>query len=274
MQNVLSIFRYLRVFVVFLSLQIFALYLYFNSDVYPSIQFVNSTSGITSTFLEIQHSYTQYFGLMEENKRLRKAYQDLLDQNRLSLIKITADTVAIQDTVYKQEFSYIRGDVLKATTHKADNYITANIGTKQGVKRGMGAINHDGLIGFVFEVSEHYCLIKTLLSKDINIDVSLNKSGQFGFLKWPGQKYNAVSISGIPNDIEVKIGELVVTRGTGGVFPRGIPVGTVSAMDYAEGEANWNLIVKPSVNFRAVKHVYVVNHLLKDELEELESRVP
>ncbi len=273
MQNLISIFRYLRVFLIFLVLQGAVLYVYFTSEVYPSIQFVNSTQGITSKFLEVHNYYTRYFGLIEENQKLQKAYEQLLLMNPKSYTRLTADKISIEDTVYKQSFSYIKGDVLRSPTHKANNYITANIGSAQGVKRGMGVINHDGLVGYVYEVSEHYCLIKSILSESINIDVSLNKSGQFGLLKWPGTSPDVVSISGIPNDTEIAAGELVVTRGTGGIFPKGIPVGKVTSFDFAEGEANWDLRIKPSVNFRAIKYVYVVNHLLKSELDNLESLV-
>ena len=80
MQNVRSIFRYLRVFLIFVLLQGFALYLYFTSQLYPSIQFANSTKGISNSFVEAQHSYTKYFGLTEENRKLQKAYKTLLER--------------------------------------------------------------------------------------------------------------------------------------------------------------------------------------------------
>lgn len=272
MQNVRSIFRYLRVFLIFLLLQIFALYLYFSSQLYPSIQFANTTRGISTTFVETQHFYTRYFGLNEENKKLQKAYQELLEKSPISFIQLDTKRVKIEDTLFKQNYSYIAGEVLRSSTHKANNYITANIGTEHGVQRGMGVINHDGLIGYVFEVSSHYCLVKTLLSENINIDVML-PNGQFGLLKWLGTNPNAINITGIPNDTEVKLGELITTRGTGGVFPRGISVGYVAALNFAEGEANWDLRLKPAVDFNAVKHIYVVNHLQKSELEALEALV-
>ena len=273
MQNVLSIFRYLRVFLFFLGLQFFALYLYFTSGKYPSMQFANSTQGVTAKIVETQNFYTHYFGLIEENKNLESAYKQLLELNPDNYTRLSSTLIEVEDTVYRQQYSFIRGNVLRATTHKPNNFVTADLGTVHGVERGMGVINHEGLIGYVYEVSEHYCLIKTLLSENINIDVSLVNTGQFGLLKWPGLKADAVSITGIPNDTEIELGELVVTRGTGGVFPRGVAVGNVSSLKFAEGESNWDLQLKPSVNFRAIRYVYVVNHLLKDELFELESRV-
>ncbi len=272
MQNVRSIFRYLRVFLIFVLLQGFALYLYFTSQLYPSIQFANSTKGISNSFVEAQHSYTKYFGLTEENRKLQKAYKTLLEKSPISFIRLDAKRATIEDTLFKQNYSYIAGEVLRSSTHKANNFITANIGKKHGVKRGMGVINHDGLIGYVYEVSEHYCLVKTLLSENINIDVSL-PNGQFGLLKWLGSNPNAVNVTGIPNDTEVELGELITTRGTGGVFPRGIAVGHVAALNFAEGEANWDLSLKPVVNFGSVKYIYVVNHLHKAELDALEASV-
>lgn len=271
MQNVLSIFRYLRVFLFFLGLQFFALYLYFTSGEYPSMKFANSTQGVTAKIVEIQNFYTHYFGLIEENKKLESANQKLMELSPENYTRLSSNLIEIEDTVYRQQYSFIRGHVLRANTHKPNNFITADLGKVHGVERGMGVINHEGLIGYVYEVSEHYCLIKTLLSENITIDVSLVNSGQFGLLKWPGFKADAVSITGIPNDTEIELGELVVTRGTGGVFPRGVSVGNVSSLKFAEGESNWDLQLKPSVNFGAIKYIYVVNHLLKDELQELES---
>jgi rod shape-determining protein MreC len=272
MQNVSAIFRYLRVFLIFALFQGFALYLYFTSQLYPSIQFANTTRGVSNTLIEAQHAYMQYFGLTEENRMLQKAYQKLLEKSPISFIQLDAKRAKIEDTLFQQNYSYISGEVLRSSTHKANNYITANIGTKHGVKKGMGVINHDGLIGYVYDVSEHYCLVKTLLSENINIDVML-PNGQFGLLKWLGRNPNEINVTGIPNDTEVELGDVFTTRGTGGVFPRGIAVGSVASLNFTEGEANWDLRLKPAVNFKSVKHIYVVNHLHKTELEALEARL-
>jgi rod shape-determining protein MreC len=272
MQNVSAIFRYLRVFLIFALLQGFALYLYFSSQLYPSIQFANTTKGISATIVEAQHSYKRYFGLTEENRKLQKAYQDLLEKSPVSFIKLDSKRAKIEDTLFKQNYTYIAGEVLRSSTHKANNFITSNIGSKHGVKKGMGVINHDGLIGYVFDVSEYYCLIKTILSENINIDVMM-ANGQFGLLKWLGRNPNEINVTGIPNDTEVEVGDLFTTRGTGGAFPRGIAVGKVAALNFAEGEANWDLRLKPAVNFGNVKYIYVVNHLHKAELDALEASV-
>jgi rod shape-determining protein MreC len=272
MRNLKYLFRNSIVFLTFLLLQIFSLSIFFKSQTYQQVTFMNSTSGLSNTVVGWQHAYKRYFNLERENKKLQKNYQDLLQKSPQSFIKVNATEVRIDDTLYKQEYEYIAGDVLRSSTHKADNYITVNIGKKQGVKRGMGVINHDGLVGYVYEVSTHYCLIKSLLSQNINIDIALN-SGQFGFLKWYGKNPKYIQVSGIPNDTELKKGNTLRTRGTGGIFPRGIKVGTVHAFNFTEGDSNWEIQLKPSVDFRSIKSVYVVKHLNKQELDELERRI-
>lgn len=273
MQNVISILRYLRVIVVFIVLQVFALSFYFSSNLYPSIQFWNSTKGLSNQVASTEKFYKKYFGLLDENKRLNVAYLELLNKSSHSTTPIYPDSLRVEDTLNRQVYSYILGEVSRSTVHKANNFITANIGKNHGVKRGMGVINSDGLIGYVFEVSDNHCMVKTLLSENINIDASLANSGQFGLLKWKGLSPNAIQLSGIPNDTKVKNGELVVTRGTGGVFPKGIKVGKVVSKKFIEGEANWDLNIKPSVNFGSVKYIFVVKYLFKQELDELENRV-
>lgn len=272
MRNLKYLFRNSIVFLIFSVLQIFSLSIFFKSQTYQHLSFLNSTSGLSNTVLGWQYAYKRYFNLEGENQKIKKNYLALLQKSPQSFIKISAFETRIEDTLYKQEYAYIAGNVLRSTTHKSDNYITANIGKKQGVKRGMGVINHDGLVGYVYEVSNHYCLIKSLLSQNINIDVALD-SGQFGFLKWFGKNPKYIQVSGIPNDTELKKGIALRTRGTGGIFPRGILVGKVHTFNFAEGESNWDIQLKPSVDFRSIKSVYVVKHLNKQELDDLESRI-
>jgi rod shape-determining protein MreC len=272
MRKIISLFRYLSVFLTFVVFQSFALTVYIKSQTYQRVQFMNSTSGLSNRNVQWQHGYKQYFNLASENKNLQAQYEKLLVSSEKSKYLLTPDRDSVIDTLYKQEYSYIAGEVLRSTVHKADNYITANIGKNQGVSKGMGVINHDGLVGFVVEVSQHYCLIKTLLSKRINIDVEV-ESGQFGFLKWFGQNPIRIQVSGIPNDTELEIGEPIYTRGTGGVFPKGILVGSIKEYDFSEGDADWVIHLEPSVDFRKIKYIYVVNHLLKNELTELEARL-
>ncbi len=115
--------------------------------------------------------------------------------------------------------------------------------------------------------------MKTILSKNINIDVSLAKNGAFGLLKWDGINPKVCQVTGISNDIQVKKFEKVVARGGSGIFPYGIPVGVVTKRKSIEGKPLWDLQVFLAEDFRTIQHVYVVENKLLKKQKDVESKI-
>ena len=79
---------------------------------------------------------------------------------------------------------------------------------------------------------------------------------------------------GVSNDTDVKKWSRVVTRGGGGIFPRGISVGKVERTDVVEGKPLWDVTIKYSENYRQLQRVYVIKNLLQEEQEEIEALIP
>ena len=79
---------------------------------------------------------------------------------------------------------------------------------------------------------------------------------------------------GVSNDTDVKKWSRVVTRGGGGIFPRGISVGKVERTDVVEGKPLWDVMIRYSEDYRSLQRVYVVKNLLKLEQEKLEELIP
>ena len=76
------------------------------------------------------------------------------------------------------------------------------------------------------------------------------------------------------NGQKIKKGSKVITRGGAGIFPRGLPVGTIVKTDVVEGQPLWDITVRFAVDFRRVQRAYVIKNLLKNEQKELEANVP
>ena len=79
---------------------------------------------------------------------------------------------------------------------------------------------------------------------------------------------------GVSNDTDVKLWSKVVTRGGGGIFPRGLSVGKVAAKAPVEGKPLWDLSIRFSEDYRSLQRVYVVRNLMKKEQKELEAQIP
>jgi rod shape-determining protein MreC len=138
----------------------------------------------------------------------------------------------------------------------------------------MGVFSPNGIVGIIHNVSEHYSVVKSVLTEDINIDVMVESTGIPGLLKWNGINAKIGSIASISNDLPVKKWAKVVTRGGSGIFPRGISVGKIKDFKMVEGKPLWDVSIYYSEDYRRIQNVYVVKNLLLNEQQKIESTIP
>jgi|UniRef100_UPI0040493AB0 rod shape-determining protein MreC len=274
MRNLLAFFQRFRIFLVFVLLQIIALTTYVRYSEFARLQALSTISGINSSVMSARNDVVKHFNLENTNKLLSWENAWLKQQLKLSNYRIKKGVVSIDDTLYKQQFKYIPATAIHSTFDKRNNYMTIDIGANHGIKKGWGVFSSQGVVGIVHTVGNRYSLVKTILSKNINIDVMLEKGGAFGLLKWDAASPKHVQISGISNDLRIKKWSRVITKGGSGIFPRGIPVGRVVEKRFMEGRPLWDIHLLTAVDFRTIQHVYVVKNIHLDELEQLQEAIP
>lgn len=274
MRNLLAFFRRFRVFLVFVVLQIIAISTYFSFLNFPRAQYLTSASKVSGSILSVKHEVTKHFDLSKNNQNLQKENIRLREQLPQSYQRLQNGTVKINDTLFHQQYEYIPALVINSTYTKRNNYFTLNIGTKQGVKRGMGVFSDKGIVGIVHNSSAHFSVVKSVLTENINIDVMIEPIGLFGLLKWDGRDPRRGSITGISNDQKIKKWSKVVTRGGSGIFPRGLMVGRIEKLNPVEGKPLWDVVVRYSEDYRSLQRVYVIKNLMREEQQKLESAIP
>ena len=274
MRNFLAFIRRFRVLLFFALLQGISLSLYFTFIQFPRTQYLTTASAFTGSVLEIRNDVTKHFNLSKNNTALQEENIALRDSIPSSFIRLNNGLVKINDTLHRQQYEYIPGTIINSTHDKQNNYFTLNIGSKQGIKRGMGVFSAKGVVGVVHNVSDHFAVIKSCLTENINIDIMIEKTGQFGLLKWNGRNARRGTMWGVSNDTDVKKWSKVITRGGGGIFPRGIPVGKVEKTDVVEGKPLWDVTILYSENYRELQRVYVVKNLLQEEQNKIEALIP
>jgi len=274
MRNFIAFFKRFRVFLFFAVLQIVALSWHIRYLSFPKNQYLTTASAVTGKVLEVENDVTKHFNLSKNNVYLQSENISLRKKIPQSLYQINRKLFKIQDTVFEQQYEYIPATVVNSSVTRRNNYFTINAGSKQGIKREMGVFSDKGVVGVIHNVSEHYSVVKTVLTKDINIDVTIEPIGLFGFLKWNGHDAKKGSVTGISNDLKIKRWSRVVTKGGSGIFPKGMPVGKVYETKPVEGEPLWDVVVLFSENFRTLQNVYVIKNLLIDEQKALEKQIP
>lgn len=280
MRNFLAFLRRFRVFLVFAALQAVVLTIYFTFVAFPRTQFLTTASAINGSILEVRNDITKHFALSENNSNLQKEnirLRKLLKESRIPLNDLTrsdSSIIEIDDTLWKQQYDFVPAIVINSTHGKKNNYFTLDMGSNQGIERGMGVFSDLGIVGVIHNTSGNYSVVKSCLTEDINISAMIENSGHFGLMKWDGLNARKGNLTGVSNDTDVKLWSKVITKGSAGVFPRGIPIGKVSSKSPVEGEPLWNIEVLFSEDYRSVQRVYVIKNLLKQEQEKLENQIP
>lgn len=274
MHNLLAFFRRFRIFLLFVLLQVFALSTYFTYLSFPRSQYLTSASIVSSSILEVRNSITKYWSLGENNKALQEENIRLREKIKGSFIRLENPLVRIQDTLFRQQYEYISSLVINSSTNKRNNFFTLNVGGLQGVKRGMGVFSDKGVVGVIHSTSRHYAVVKSVLTEHINIDVIVESTGAFGLLKWDGRNSKFGTITGISNDMKLKKGTRVVTRGGSTIFPKGLMVGYIEKLTPIEGKPLWDVTIRFSEDYRSIQNVYVIKNFLKEEQDRIENTIP
>lgn len=274
MRNLIAFFRRFQVFLIFSLLQVIALSIYLNFSEFARIQALTTLSSVNASLMEMRNDVTKHFNLDKNNKKLSKENAWLRERLKESNYQIKRNRLWINDTAYDRVYDYIAGNVVQSTFDKRNNYMTIDVGRIHGIQKNDGVMSADGIVGIVHTVGEKYSLVKTVLSKDINIDVMLANNGAFGLLKWDQSSPKFVQVSGINSDLWIKKWTKVVTRGGSGIFPRGIPVGIVYYRKKMESKPLWEIQVALSCDFRTVQQVYVVRNLHKNQIQAMQQAIP
>ena len=273
MRNLIAFLQRFRVFLVFLMLQLFALGIYFYWVSYPRTRFLNTSNQIVGSFLTWKRDVTKHLYLDKENKKLIDEMAKLKEKLPMAFIAIDSAVVKIDDTLRKKSFELIPATVVNSSYTHTNNYFTINAGRLKGVERKMGVKTTDGVVGIVYDISDHYAVVKSILTEDINISAYIGHNKAHGLIKYQENDPLRVTLTGISNDIKIKKHAEVYARGSGGYFPAGTPIGIVESLEPIEGKPLWNITIRLHQDMRRLHYVYVIKNIYQKELTELESRV-
>jgi rod shape-determining protein MreC len=197
--------------------------------------------------------YRENARLAEENERLLRWQQ--------SALNLAAENAQLRDLLKltpEPSASYVTARVIASSGGAYVRSVVVNAGRENGVTRGQAAITGDGLIGRVAEVGNRASRI--LLITDLNSRVPVVVEGSRQRAVLAGDNSERPELRYVEARSTVRIGDRLVTSGQGGVFPPGLPVGVVAAV---EGNA---ARVEPYAELPRVEYVRLVDYGLAEML--------
>lgn len=255
----------------FIVLQGVALLLLFNSNAFHRASFINSSNAVAGRVYETQSTVTDYFNLKQANK-------DLAEENaRLKAMLPSAYEItdrkffAKNDTLYFQKYSYTVAKVINNSVDRRNNYLTLNKGSIHGIRPQMAVVSPNGIVGVVKSVSANYTTVLSLLHKAVKISAKVKRTDNFGSLVWDGANPDFAYMEGVASYVKLKKGDTIITTSYSDIFPEGVMVGTVDAMEEKSTDAFHKIKVKLSTNFNTLSYVYVIKDLTRQERDSLEN---
>ncbi len=218
----------------------------------------HSVSGATQAVAGVGHDVRLQGQLLDENRRLRQEVEGL----RLRLLRL-ADVeqdlarlgaavrysapllgeIRAVDVVYADHTSWLRSIMLYT-------------GSRPAVVN-QPVLSAGGLVGRVVVVAGPYAKVQLITDRAAAVGGMISRTRRQGVVRGSGQEDGSLSLEYVPQSADVQPGDRVLTAGIDGVFPRGIPVGTVVAVD-AGGQLFHKIRLAPAVDFGTLDQVYLL----------------
>lgn len=271
MRNIIVFIYKYYVFLLFLLLEFFSLYLIYQYNTYQRASFVNFSNGVTGNAFNTVSNFKSYFRLRQINDSLQLENARLRSELFTSYYNNEIRDFKVNDTVYKQQYTYLAAKVLNNSVNKRNNYLTLNRGRLHGVEEKMGVICDNGVVGIVMGVSDRFCTVLSILNGNAKISAKIADNNSFGSLVWDGDDPTICRLLDVNKHVEVENGKQIVTSGYSTIFPENITIGQVYTHSLQDGENFHTIKVKLATNFSNLSSVYIINNLYKQEMDSVET---
>ncbi|MCX6232183.1 MAG: rod shape-determining protein MreC [Bacteroidetes bacterium] len=258
-------------FFLFLMLEIIAFILIANHTFYQGARMFNTANQLTGNVYQTYNNIFDYFYLKDNNRMLAEENARLRNMNELSFVKFTKSEINVNDTFYRQQYTFVEAKIISNSTGKRNNYLMLNKGFNQGVRNNMAVVSSNGIVGIVNGVSSNFSSIMSLLHSETKISAKLKKNNATGSVSWEGGSYKTGLLADIPSHILIKTGDTVITSGFSLDFPEGIVIGTVATTKLNPGDNFYQIKINFSTDFNKLDNVYVVKNLFKEEQLKLKE---
>ena len=252
--------------ILFILLEILSFSFLVKYNNYQKAKFVKSCNSISASINGSVSNLTNYLSLKEVNEELIK--ENTFLKNKLKSSYSFQDSSVIKSKLY--EYRYAK--VINNTVNKMYNYIIIDKGALDGIKNGMGVVTPNGLVGIVCEVSDNASTIISLLNQKVSFSAKIKKNNYPGSLMWKGKNYKQINLKDIYYHVDITKGDTIVS-GNSLVFPPNIFIGTVKNVKRSSGENTFDIKINLAIDFKRLSYVYVIDNILKPEIDEMLKKV-
>ena len=229
--------------------------------------FQKGFTGLFGWFGDTAGSIRQLNAAREELEAAREKLQQM--------DRVTRDIVELrrQNAMLREELDFaqtlppdrIACEVIARDSDNLFSTVTINKGSRQGVRPGMPVVAYqgdmEGLVGKVLSVGPGASEILPLYDPQCFVSARLDSTRDEGLVKGEGKDHGTVLLQYVKKTAKdaIQYGDLVVTSGLGGLYPKGINLGRVREIKALAYETSLEIEVEPIVNFDRLEYVFLID---------------
>ena len=265
MKNLLAFVTKYYHWLMLLLLEVASGVMLFQYNSYQGSVWFSSANAVVGTVNRLDAQVRSFFSLVRNNEELtlRNFYLERqVTQLRRLYGDATKDTTVLerQEVEFLSRYKLIPAKVVSNTLDKANNLITIDKGSADGVEKDMGVACGTGVVGVVYMASSHYSVVIPVLNvRSSRISCAIRGRGYFGYLQWYGGDPSVAYVEDIPRHARFKRGDWVETSGYSTIFPPGILVGKIEKIFNSADGLSYRLKVRLTTDFGCLRDVVVIS---------------
>lgn len=226
---------------------------------------------VATPFNAIGNVFTNLSAPQETLSELQKKNEELTSElAQLTEAQKTAERLesllGLQST-YNLQSTAAR--IIGSTGDAWSQTVTIDKGSANGFEIGMPVCNSGGVIGQIIEVSAATSTVRLINDENSGVSAMVQSTRAQGMLQ--GQPDGTLMLSYVPADADVKVGDVIITSGLGGRFPKGLPLGTVSSVSRAANATYYTIVVRAISTAESNEEVLVITSLTDEQTASSEE---
>lgn len=216
----------------------------------------NKMSGNDSFFKDIDTLKAENATLKQKSSELEQALREL------EIIKSENETlkeyVNLKDKY--QEYQTIPAYIINRDINNYSKTIIINVGEKDGIEPDMTVIADKGLVGHVISTTENTAKVQTIIDTSTSVSSIISTSREAIIVNGTLENNSTLKATYIPTEATLLENDNVETSGLGGIYPKGIHIGTIKQIVNTQNSIDRYAFVETAVNFEKLETVLVITN--------------
>ncbi len=224
--------------------------------VYPLHVLANTPMFVSNWMVE---TFSTNSRLQEENDRLKEDNLKLQAQQQ-KLVSLENENIRLRDLLessLKVKDRVLIAELIAVDLDPYKHQVLINKGGNSGAFEGQPVLDANAVMGQVTNVTPYTSTVLMITDARHSLPVQILRTGQRAIAVGTGN-INRLQIPHLPNNADIKTGDLLVTSGLGGRFPPGYPVATVTDISRVEGKAFIDITATPNARLDHTREVLLV----------------